>query len=544
MLGDVLQTTPLLEDLIRETSRNQIDLLVLRQYEHILRRLPGLGNIFSLPIKWFEKLEKPITDGFQRNDVPSAALVVLQELGLPSYDRIISCSTTALGCWLTGRIAAETREGGVITDQGEALYYGDHHIYLIARQLFRQENWFNLVDLWRCGAALRRMPGPGMHLHLHKSEDLPFALPEGRLVALNPGSTASHRRWPAEYFARLAEDLRARGFVPILVGAPADQPVCAEVRKAYSFLRDFSGQTSIAEMARLISAVDLLVSNDTGAVHIAAAMGMPVLGLYGASAYFAETAPWGTGHLILQAALGDGGVALSPQLVLAAALNRLGLVPEDSLRRELGDGRTTAWETFFLPPQSDPLGGLSYRPVHRIQLEAEDLFIRALRHAFASRFCGGGEISLDYLQTWADTTHLSGSANGTAEIRAAIEPALTVLDNMAMAAARCRNLCGTVTAESSAQISSLTESLISALESLKGTAVQYAPLGPVIHYLDWKFRFMPPLSPEATFRFHEKEYRNAAGMLRQAAALVESYLRGERGDRAASKALGQNQSRL
>jgi hypothetical protein len=63
------------------------------------------------------------------------------------------------------------------------------------------------------------------------------------------------------------------------------------------------GKTQIGDLPGLLKSCDLLVSNDTGTIHIAAAVGTRALGIYFSTAYFAETAPYGEGHVVLQAEL-------------------------------------------------------------------------------------------------------------------------------------------------------------------------------------------------------------------------------------------------
>jgi hypothetical protein len=65
-------------------------------------------------------------------------------------------------------------------------------------------------------------------------------------------------------------------------------------------LIDLAGKTGLPQLAAVTKACDLLVSNDTGTLHVAAGVGTPTLGLFFASAYFTETAPYGAGHAVLQ----------------------------------------------------------------------------------------------------------------------------------------------------------------------------------------------------------------------------------------------------
>ena len=87
---------------------------------------------------------------------------------------------------------------------------------------------------------------------------------------------------------------------------------------------DLCGATAVAELPAVLAQLDLLVSNDTGPIHVAAAVGTPVVGLYFSTAYFGETAPYGDGHLIVQVEPSDhvgldSGAASSRHLTPSAA---------------------------------------------------------------------------------------------------------------------------------------------------------------------------------------------------------------------------------
>jgi ADP-heptose:LPS heptosyltransferase len=109
----------------------------------------------------------------------------------------------------------------------------------------------------------------------------------GPLVVLHPGSGDNFvgRRWPAANFARLADVLvRRHGARPVFTGSAAERSLVRAVISQMQEVRsatDLSGRLSLRELAALLSRARLLVSNDTGPVHLASAAGVPVLGLYG-----------------------------------------------------------------------------------------------------------------------------------------------------------------------------------------------------------------------------------------------------------------------
>ena len=107
---------------------------------------------------------------------------------------------------------------------------------------------------------------------------------ERPLVALCPGSTNSRaKRWPAERFAAVADLLiEENGAGVLLVGAREEREVSDEVA---SKMRNgpvvLTGETRLEESAAVLSLCDLLVTNDTGPAHVAAAVGCPVVVIFG-----------------------------------------------------------------------------------------------------------------------------------------------------------------------------------------------------------------------------------------------------------------------
>jgi ADP-heptose:LPS heptosyltransferase len=120
------------------------------------------------------------------------------------------------------------------------------------------------------------------------------ALPD-RAALLVPGA-AVHRprkRWPAERFGALAGRLAGSGYVPVVIGTRAEAPLAATIRAACPSALDLTGQTRIADIAGLAACASLAVGNDTGPMHLAAAVGCPCLVLFSADSDPALTAPRG-----------------------------------------------------------------------------------------------------------------------------------------------------------------------------------------------------------------------------------------------------------
>lgn len=106
-------------------------------------------------------------------------------------------------------------------------------------------------------------------------------------VGIHPGSRPPSRRWPAEYFATVADTLSQRlGAQIILTGGPGEEAI---VQAVLEHMRtpavNLAGQTSLGGLAALISKLDLFISNDTGPAHLAHAMDRHSITIFGPADY-------------------------------------------------------------------------------------------------------------------------------------------------------------------------------------------------------------------------------------------------------------------
>jgi ADP-heptose:LPS heptosyltransferase len=110
-----------------------------------------------------------------------------------------------------------------------------------------------------------------------------FALPD-RFVAIAPGG-AAHRpakRWPADRSATLAGRLAGQGLAPVILGGPDEAAAAAAIRAACPAAVSLIGRTSLLDIAGIARRARAAVGNDTGPMHIAAAVGCPSLVLFSA----------------------------------------------------------------------------------------------------------------------------------------------------------------------------------------------------------------------------------------------------------------------
>lgn len=118
-------------------------------------------------------------------------------------------------------------------------------------------------------------------------------LADGPVVGLLPGANGPSRRWPAERYGELAARLGRAGAAVLVFGGLGDAATTAAVAgRGGDRALDLGGRTTLRELAGGLRSCDLLVTNDTGPMHLAAALGTPVLALEG-PADLRQTRPLG-----------------------------------------------------------------------------------------------------------------------------------------------------------------------------------------------------------------------------------------------------------
>lgn len=270
-LGDFIQSTPLLANVRHRFPSAEI-VLVCEQ-EAVLEAASLCPLVDEVV---FMKEKSPLPSG------PFAAIFTLN-----SHPRALA---------LAERMAAPCRYGPQLAGGETRFTTAQNFIMALMSNGNRDLGRFNLADVW---ASLCPDARP---------EALVWPVPrpvlegEGLKIAFQLGSKNHLRRWPVEDFAQVAQNLAEDGLIsPILVGSEAEKPLGARFENLYGGpLLNLMGRTGLAELAAVLAGLDLLITADTGTMHLAAAVGTPILALFFGPAYGPETGPYGPGHLIYQ----------------------------------------------------------------------------------------------------------------------------------------------------------------------------------------------------------------------------------------------------
>lgn len=289
-LGDLLTITPALQALRAAYPASRIDLLAPPRSAHLLQGAPYIDNILR-----FDKFVFDSLDGLL--NVPGLIRTIrfLIRLRAAGYDTlaIFHHFTTR---WGTAKFAALSGMSGATVraglENGRAWFlthslpdmgFGDRH---------EADYWLDVAGLlgadsgrgWATTLPLNDKDR-ARAVHLLQNCDRKNA---AALVAVHPGvgSYSSARRWPVESFAGVVRALvEAHGAFIVILGGPDDIETASslECRITHKRALNLAGKTTVHEMAAVIEQCDLLLSNDSGPMHIAVAVDTPVVAVFGPS---------------------------------------------------------------------------------------------------------------------------------------------------------------------------------------------------------------------------------------------------------------------
>jgi lipopolysaccharide heptosyltransferase I len=297
-VGDVVHTIPIIAKLRARYPGARIDWFLTPAIAELVGRHPALSGVVLF--------DRRGLDGWWRSPSRAAALArLLRSLRAAKYDLVID-------------LHGQFRSAVFVLATGAHVRIGFDRPRASIRRLSRplpieayRHGWTGARELsWL--AYTHRIPIPTLDVHAvdrylwlgpilgldDGPPDFRFPIPadaadrvdellraggiNGQPVAvLFPGTQWETKHWPAARFADVARHLLATGFGVVLAGSPAEEAVCREVAAGCPMAVDLAGKTTLTESAALIARAAVCVTNDSGPMHLAAALGRPVVAVFG-----------------------------------------------------------------------------------------------------------------------------------------------------------------------------------------------------------------------------------------------------------------------
>ena len=269
-IGDTVMAQPLFVRLHERIPNLELHALAPRWVAPVLQRMPQIAGVIDSPFGHGQLSLK-------------ARWSLARDLAAMKFDRVYVLPNSLKSALVPFMAGIPERIG--FTGESRIGLINTRHTLDKAALPEMAERFAQLAE--PVGAPLPRpIPLPQL-ASTREQQAASFALlgverPE-KLVIFCPGAEyGPAKRWPTRHFATLARELAARGYTVWSLGSPKEAPVGDEIA-AQGPARNLCGKTSLHQAIDLIAAADFVVCNDSGLMHVAAALGRPLTALYGSS---------------------------------------------------------------------------------------------------------------------------------------------------------------------------------------------------------------------------------------------------------------------
>ncbi len=298
--GDVLLTSPLFTALKSQAPQLQVDALVYADTREMLELHPAIGEVLCVDRNWKSA-------GIAARTVAEWRLYSM--LRGRHYDLLIHLSDHPRGAWLARALGCRYSVAPGYASKSKSWRRSFTHRVALPKNALRHMVEWNLDALRRIGVQpaepdkkLLLVPGAeaqaqvGTLLQAHRLTGVPF-------IHIHPASRWQFKCWPSDRMAALIDRLLQQGERIVLTAAPGEDErrmLAAILQRceARDSVVDLTGQLSLKALAALTAQARLFIGVDSAPMHIAAAMGTPVVALFGPSGD-AEWGPWGVPHRVV-----------------------------------------------------------------------------------------------------------------------------------------------------------------------------------------------------------------------------------------------------
>ncbi|WP_045211723.1 glycosyltransferase family 9 protein [Desulfonatronovibrio magnus] len=306
--GDLIQSQPVLSKL--KDQGLVTHLVCLENFARAAELLHDADFIHAMPgARFLALLDStwPMAIVELQNWINSTASV-------EHFDQTINLTPSLSSRLLTSQFQSEHKLGFFLDELGFGCYSNNWAAFLQASSAHRGSSPFNIVDMFVRSAHLPtqktklKIKAPDKELISQMRNELSTKTQRNNFagyVAFQLGASDDKRRWPVEYFALLGEMLcKELNLCPVLLGTKSEQHLAQKYENLSQAPHiSLTGQTSLQELSATLSLCKLLVTNDTGTMHLAAGLGVR------SAAFFLATAqPWDTGPYL------DNCLCLEPDM--------------------------------------------------------------------------------------------------------------------------------------------------------------------------------------------------------------------------------------
>jgi heptosyltransferase-1 len=275
----------------------------------VIRALPLAARLRDglreLELGWaVEPLSAPLLVGhpcldrvhvFERRRALRAFAPFLAEIRAVGYETAIDLGRGAKSALIAFGSGARSRLGFARADAREGSWLlANRRLPVQGPERSKLEQFLGFAELLGVPAAPPRFALAPTAAEIDAAQAMLAGLPQP-VIAACVGSSCPSRRWLPDRTAAVLRELgRRRGGSAVLLGTATDRPFAARIlAEGGDHVRDLCGRTSLRELMAILGACAVAIGPDSGALHLAAALGRPVVSLWGATSAL-RSAPWGS----------------------------------------------------------------------------------------------------------------------------------------------------------------------------------------------------------------------------------------------------------
>lgn len=302
--GDLLQTQPVISALAAHGSETSV--VCLKNFSTAVNLLRDVDNVFPLNgAKFLSAIESDWKEGL--GSFENYCLDIEKKF---HPDVVINLTPSIAARLLAMRLGRSSEMRGFALDEfGFNADTSGWAAFLQVASANRGASPFNVVDLFRKVAGIDEPSSYNLaEVDAAAKKDAYQLLQKEsgkkgvRFVGFQPGASEERRRWPANYFKKLAEMLWEKEMaIPVLLGTESEAAIGDRIIEGENFpYVNLMGRTGLSELSAVLGCLDLLVTNDTGTMHLAAGLDVPVAAVFLATAQPFDTGPAKEGALALE----------------------------------------------------------------------------------------------------------------------------------------------------------------------------------------------------------------------------------------------------
>lgn len=405
-LGDAIQLTATIRAIKLAFPKGKISVLTSSLGKRIFEQMEEVDQVFVLRKQGIKAVMAAGKDSSLED-----AYGILEQDVLPltsvNWDWVINLSFSFPSA-LLAFISKGQRYSGFHANRQREYVSGDKWFsYCLSAFPNRKYSLFNWIDINRHIVGVQGRPMAPIYRICDtekkwaEKEIGSFQKKYRDVIAFHPGASGPHKQWPIENFCDLASRLVRRfNYGIVVIGDASEKNLGNQLQASLpDNVMNMAGRTSIGETAALLSLCSRLLCNDSGPMHLAAAVRTPVVSLF-FSTHYVETGPYGEGHSVLHP-----DIECFPCLGTTTCEEKqcLDSIPVDAVEAvfekleisqdRLEDASGGLASTCSLVSRFDPWGFLEWLPMNQTSLKPVVVVKVVLKIAVIESFAG---IHMDY----------------------------------------------------------------------------------------------------------------------------------------------------